>query len=150
METTLNIHTDIVKTIAESALSRGITRNELIVLLLKRIMDEARHSVRTGRLVRYQKRRPRAEWHRIHARFEADEYEFFLDLRKLLKMSLSHILADAVEKYIDAITDETEVDNNLYSNYMIIKEEIDSIPCWVLIWGNPPSIMRLLKPDKKA
>lgn len=150
MDTTLNIHEKVLQEITDAALLKGISRGELIVALLNRIMKDTRHSVRTGTLVRYQKRRPRAEWRRIHARFEADEYEFFLDLRKLLKMSLSHILADAVEKYIDAIINETEVDNNLYRNYMIIKEEIDSIPCWVLIWGYPPSITRLLKPDIKA
>lgn len=148
MDTTLNIHADILKKIADSACSRGMHRSELIVLLLNKIMDETRHSVRMGRLVQYQKRRPRGEWRRIHARFEADEYEYFLDLRKLMKMSLSHILAVAVEKYIDAICREKNPDNNRYTNYLIINEEIDSVSCWRLIWGNPPSITKHLWPGK--
>ncbi|HOD15623.1 MAG TPA: hypothetical protein PK307_08465 [Spirochaetota bacterium] len=150
MDTTLNIHADILVKIAETALAKGINRREMIVVLLNKIMGETRHSVRTGRLVQYQKRRPRGEWRRVHARFEADEYEYFLDLRKLMKMSLSHILAVAVEKFIDAISEEKDLDNYRYTNYIIINEEIDSISCWRLIWGNPPSITKHLWPEKKA
>jgi hypothetical protein len=145
METTLNIHADIQKKIEETVISKGIIRRELIVLLLNKIMDETRHSVKMGRLVQYQKRRPRKEWRRVHVRFEADEYEYFLDLRKLMKMSLSHILAVAVEKYIDEISKGKRADKNRYTNYLIINEEIDSISCWRMIWGYPPSIASALQ-----
>ncbi len=150
MDTTLNIHADILVKIAETALSKGVNRREMIILLLHKIMEETRYSVRIGRLVQYQKRRPRREWRRVHARFEADEYEYFLDLRKLMKMSLSHILAVAVEKFIDAISKDKGADNNRYINYLIINEEIDSVSCWRLFWGNPPSITKHLWPEKKA
>ena len=150
MDTTLNIHADISRKIAGTMLSMGIRRSELVVLLLHRIMDETGHSVRMGRLVQYQKRRPKHEWRRIHVFVEADEYECFLDMRKLMKLSLSHILAIAVDKYLDEIVREKYSDNNRYKNYIIINEEIDAIPCWRLIWGNPPTLARYLWTENKS
>jgi hypothetical protein len=145
METTLNVHTNILKQILEIAELKDISRREIIISLLNKMMDDTARSVKMGRLVQYQKRRPGKEWRRIHVIFEADEYEYFLDLRKLLKMSLSHILAVAVNKHIDAISMNNETDNNRHTNYLIINEEIDSIPCWRMIWGYPPSIKQHLK-----
>ena len=150
MDTTLNIHADILIKIADTTVSTGTRRSELIVLLLHRIMDETGHSVRMGRLVQYQKRRPKHEWRRIHVSFEADEYEYFLDMRKLMKLSLSHILAIAVDKYLDEITRKKCTDNNRYYNYIIINEEIESITCWRLIWGNPPTLTRHLLAENKS
>jgi hypothetical protein len=148
MDTTLNIHEDIAGKITDTALSMGIRRSDLIVLLLHRFMEETGQSVRIGRLVQYQKRRPAHEWRRVHAYVEDDEYEIFLDMRKLTKRSLSYILAIAVERYLDDIVKEKFTDNNRNSNYIIIKEEIDSIPCWMLIWGNPPSLTRHFRTGK--
>jgi hypothetical protein len=150
MDTTLNVHTDILERIADAALIKGVNRKEIIVLLLNMIMDEIPRAVTMGRLVQYQKRRPRTEWRRVHVRFEVDEYEYFLDLRKLMKSSLSRVLAIAVERYIDTLCKNKSVDNNRHTNYLIINEEIDSISCWRLIWGYPPSITRHLWPEKRA
>jgi hypothetical protein len=88
----------------------------------------------------------RHEWRRVHVRFEADEYEYFLDLRKLMKMSLSLILSIAVDRHLDTMSKDT--DKNRYRNYIIIKESIDEITCWRMIWGYPPSLARYFAPGK--
>lgn len=147
METTLNINIHVLGKIRNAALLRRINLNGIIVFTLKKIMDEASRSVKMGRLVQYQRRCSHHEWRRVHVRFEADEYEYFLDLRKLMKMSLSLILSIAVDKFIDTINEKDNIDNNRYINYLIIKEKIDSISCWRMIWGYPPSIVQHLKPE---
>ena len=74
----------------------------------------------------------------------ADEYEYFLDLRKILKMSVSLIVAYAVEKFLDMLMKENNTDNNRYRNYIIAREVIDNIICWKLIWGFPRNLKKLL------
>jgi hypothetical protein len=70
--------------------------------------------------------------------------EYFLDLRKLMKMSVSLILAYAVEKFLDTIMSRNNTDNNRYRNYLIIREIIDNITRWTFIWGFPPNIEKFL------
>ena len=50
-------------------------------------------------------------------------------------MSVSLILAYAVEKFLDKIMKRNGTDNNRYRNYIIIKDVIDDIICWKFILG---------------
>jgi hypothetical protein len=136
METTLNVSHDILKTIEAEAGRYGISRSRMIGILLKMVLDDASMLVRTGRMVQYQDRREREEWRRIHVCFNEAEYEYFLDLRKLCKMSLSLILAYAVRKFLKKCN---VTDNNRYNTYSIIKENIGTTTGWILLWGAPPA-----------
>ena len=144
METTINIRTDILEKIILAAHSKGISRSELIVVLIKNVMDTISDPERMGRLIQYQERRSQDEWHTFHWCVREDEYEYFLDLKKLLKMSLSLIVAYAVEKFLDKIMKGNITDNNRYRNYVIIREFIDNIICWRFIWGFPPNLEKFL------
>ena len=71
--------------------------------------------------------------------------EFFrklLDLRKILKLSVSGILALAVNKYLPSLMKENNSDNYHFQNYIIGKETIDGIICWRLVWGYTPKIIK--------
>ncbi len=144
METTLNIHIEILEQINRAARSRRISRSEMIIMLIKRIMDDVPNSVRFGRMVQYQKRSGPDVWHTVHVELRMDDYEYLLDLRRLLKMSVSLILACAVRKYLNEIMEEKATDNYQYKNYVLIKEIFNATVCWKLIWGYPPDIGKLL------
>lgn len=144
METTLNIRCDISNKIMLAAQSRGISRSEMIAILIKKVMDNVSNQGRMGKLVQYQERRSRGEWHTFHWYVREDDYEYFLDLRKLMKMSVSLILAYAVEKYLNTIINDYNTDNNRYRNYLIIRDVIDDIVCWKFIWGFPPDLEKFL------
>jgi hypothetical protein len=144
METTLNIRTNISAKICLAARSRGISRSVMIVILIKQVMDDISEPGRMGRMVRYQERCRPDDWHTFHLYVREDDYEYFLDLRKLLKMSVSLILAYAADKYLDKLLKKMGTDNNRYRNYVIIKEVIDNIICWKFIWGFPPNIEKLI------
>lgn len=139
METTLNIDAVVLSKIKSAAEDSGISCSSMISLLLQRVMNERDKPIVIGRLVRYQERRKKRDWHTFHIQLRDDEYEYFLDLRKLRKMSVSLILAYAVKKYLNKNIN-AETDNNRYQfrNYIISREEISGIPCWILIWGYPP------------
>ncbi len=136
METTLNINTDLLEAITRAAHRKGISRSEMIVLVLKKVMNEISGPVRYGKPVLYQEKSLPESWHTFHLQIREDDYEFLLDMRKLLKMSVSCILAYAVRKYLKTIS----TDKNRYNNYVIIKNTRNNIIFWTLIWGYPPDI----------
>jgi hypothetical protein len=144
METTLNIRIDFSKKITLAAQSRRISKSEMICILIKKVMENISKPENIGRMVQYQQRRNKGEWDKIHLYMREDEYEYFLDLRKILKMSVSLILAYAVEKFLDKLMKSNITDNNRYRNYIIAREVIDDIICWKLIWGFPRDLIKFL------
>lgn len=107
-------------------------------------MDDIPDPGRFGTLVQYQQRSSPKYWHIFHLRVRVDDYEYLLDLRKLLKMSVSMILSYAVKKYLNRIINGGNTDNYQYNNYVIIKDMIDNIIYWKLIWGYPPNIAKII------
>jgi hypothetical protein len=144
METTINIHVNILKKITRAAKSSGSSRSQIITILIKKAMDDISNPARMGRMVRYQKRRRPDEWHTFHLQLRIDDYEYFQDLRKLLKMSISLILAYAVKKFLTRLLKTKNTDNNRYKNYIVLRETIDDIISWRFIWGFPPNLKSLL------
>ena len=55
-------------------------------------------------------------------------------------MSVSHILAMAIDKYLDESMKTTIKDKYHFTNYIILKDSINGILCWKLIWGFPANM----------
>jgi hypothetical protein len=144
METTLNIRADILEQITSAANSNSISCSEMIALLIQQVTADIAEPVRIGRMVQYQGRRSSQDWHVFHVQVREDMYEYWLDLRKLLKMSVSLILAYAVKKFLCKLMKINSTDNYLCKNYIIIKEVIDSVIVWKFIWGYPPDLGKLV------
>ncbi len=140
MKTTLNIGIDLLAMIAKAAESRGVSTSEMIAILLKRVTVNMENPGRIGSLVRYQKRRRSGDWHKFHLKVREDMYEYMLDLRKLLKVSVSGIVALAAKKFLTGSIKIKDSDNYLCNCYFIIREVADSAIIWKLIWGCPPNI----------
>ena len=147
METTLNISADILEQIARAAQTRSISCSEMIVLLIQKATADIANPGRIGRMVKYQDRRTSPEWRIFHVQVREDMYEYWLDLRKLLKMSVSLILAYAVKKFLCKLIKINSTDNYLYKNYIIVKEVIDSVIVWKFIWGCPINLEKLINPE---
>jgi len=146
MQTTINIKETLFMHICKAAESRCISRSALIMEMLKTAMGDLSHEVCIGRLVQYQTRENMERMHPFHITYREDEYEFSQDMRKLFKKSLSLILAEAVKKYLIKIPHKKRnTDNYPHANYVIIKEMIDTIVSWRLIWGFPPAIAHILE-----
>jgi len=141
--TTVNINKSCLQKIQHAAQVSGKSCNAIIIILLKKVMDDPQYKVRCGKQVRYQDRDDQNNWHRFHVRFRPDEYEYFLDLRKILKLSVSAILAIAVEKYLPELMKGNITDNYHFQNYIIGRETIDGIICWRLVWGYTPKIIQI-------
>jgi hypothetical protein len=146
MKTTLNIQAGTLKIITARARMLGISRSEMIIVLLKKAMEDVPDPGRFGRLVRYQERSRPGDFHTFHIKLRVDDYEYVLDLRKLLKMSVSLILAIAVKRFIGNIRslrklrDTYKGDKNRFRNYVLAREFIGNVICWRIFWGFPADI----------
>lgn len=143
MDTTVYIQIDLFDRITKEAHARNISRSKLIIILLELMMGKPA-TPRLGKLVQYQESRNPEEWHTFHISFMDDEYEYFQDMRKLLKMSVSLLLAIAVRQFLDNPVVKIDTDNYRYKSYLIVKEIVESITCWRLYWGYPPGIRQHL------
>jgi len=146
--TTLNIHLDVLSKITQTAERLGKSRREIIVLLLMKMMKDHRLFGRGFSTVKYQLDDDKENWHCFHIRFREDENEFFVDLRKLCKFSVSCLLAKAVERYLGELLKNTEkkVDNyRNFNSYVLHREVVEGIISWRMYWGFPIKHLKTLR-----
>lgn len=134
ISTTVCVYGDVLERINEIRAIRGMSRNDAVVMLLKRIMRAGAALAKTGTAVRYQKGVGRGEWHVVHVRFAREEYEFFTDLRKVYKMSVSLLLAYAAMDFLD---DGEEGDNYCFCSHDLSFIRQGMTFRWIITW-NPP------------
>ena len=151
IETTAYIDRECINLLTGMADEAGVSRSKLVILLLKRVMKDHATLVRYDRAVRYQARKPVVARKRLHISIDLREYEFFIDMRKLFKLSVSFLIAFAVREHLDELltklADEKYdeyADNYPYYHYLIIPEKVDSAICWKIFWGIPENPNKLL------
>ena len=149
MRTTVNLNLNISNLITNAALLRNLSDSEMIVILLKKVLADLQQPIRMWRLIEYQKRRPHKDWKPVHVNYNENEYEYFMDLKKISKKSLSLIITQAAEKYLQGINDEKKNYNNLCDVYTVTQEYIYSTRCLKIIWGFPPQLEQHLRYSNK-
>jgi hypothetical protein len=91
--------------------------------------------------VQYQKDNDAVNWHRLHVSFSNYSYELALDLRKVLKLSVSYIISLAIVEYLDEIVEslcikKKDIDNYL-QNYVFISNDYNGVHYFTTFWGYP-------------
>ncbi len=123
----------------------GRTRTFIIKVLMQRIMSNNQHMIKSNARIKYQSRDNKDNWHRLHLVLNEYEYEYYLDMRKFYKMSVSFILAYAARRYLDEILNELlngskNTDNYYYKNYIFIRKTMNKVICWQIYWGLPQKL----------
>jgi hypothetical protein len=140
---------DVFFTLSLASERLGKTRRDLVVMLLMKIMRDVDRFQGGFTLVRYQKRDPLKRWRCFSISFRTDEYEFFTDLRKLGKFSVSYLVAMAVERYLDELLDGKKRHNYFRFTHYTIGQRIENdILCWEFYWGDPADTPKALKGTK--
>ncbi|MBN1496132.1 MAG: hypothetical protein JXA07_05145 [Spirochaetes bacterium] len=142
IQTTINVNNRVLDKINYASNILKISRTDVIRILLKRFLDD-RNKVRICESpVKYQPRDDNVDWSTFHLCLRQDEYELYLDLKKVYKMSVSFIVAYAVKKYLFKIiqllenaTDETITDNYLFHNYLFCFQETNGVKILKIYWG---------------
>lgn len=145
IESTIHMHKITLEMLNRGAEISGRTRTSIIKLLMQRVMRDNKQMLKINSRIKYQDRDDRENWHRLHVVMNEYEYEYYLDMRKFYKMSVSYILAYAVRRYLDEILSELvngnkNTDNYIYKNYIFIKKIINGITCWQMYWGIPQKL----------
>ncbi len=148
-ETTVNISAVAAGTLSLAAVRRGMSRRDLVSALMRRAAGRMEAYSGPRVTARYQQRRSGVEWRKLHVVMRRDEYDFFHDLKKLFKMSVSFIIGYAIEHFLDELIEEMDgvTDNYLYRNYAIIQYPIGDVMCWLICWGIHPAIAKYLPPE---
>ncbi|TAL35700.1 MAG: hypothetical protein EPN93_09580 [Spirochaetes bacterium] len=144
LRTSANMRPDILHTLNAAAERLGKPRREVIVKLLMRIMDNIGRFQGGFTLVRYQERNPEKQWRCVGISFKKDEYEFFSDIRRLSKFSVSFLITIATERYLDDLLNEAEEEHNntAYTHYTIGQRVENGILCWEMYWGDPTPTLK--------
>ena len=144
VETTILIKKEVLDEVNRASVKTGMSRSEVISVLLERIMNDYKDMTKLGKRVKYQPREDVKDRHCFHVCFKENDYEYFLDLRKLFKLSLSYLLAISVKRYLRSIINEECTDNYRFSNYVLTAEIINGVISWRLLWGYPEIVAKLL------
>ncbi|MBN2159289.1 MAG: hypothetical protein JW807_07825 [Spirochaetes bacterium] len=144
IETTIRISKNILEQLNNASILLKQSRTYLIRLLLKMHIENNKKLKIFLSTVKYQHRDKSIKWHTFHLTLREDEYELCLDLRKIHKMSLSFIVADAVRTYLPKLIEQfsddnfTEnADNYLYKNYIFFWQITNGIQNCTIYWGFP-------------
>ena len=113
--------------------------------ILKMIMDKEPNNFSFNKPIKYQDSAPKKKWHKFHLLLKNDEYEYFIDLRKFFKMSVSAIVSFAVKKYYKVMMKLKKTDNYPFKNYIIQKRIINNVITWKIYWGYPKKMEKILE-----
>ena len=151
IRTTLNIHVNVLSKICETAERLDTSMTKVIVLLLMRIMNDMDSFPHRFKTVSYQEDDVKENWHCFHIKFREDHNEYFIDLRKLCKFSVSFLLAIAVKRYLDKLIEDMggkSGDNYVYyTNYVLHGEEIEGVNSFTFYWGFPEEHLKTYLPE---
>jgi hypothetical protein len=140
IRTTVNMTREVYEMICSVSRKSGMSKTTVIKILLRKISTKEKR-VKMWKRIEYQKRNSSQEWQTFHLSIEEAEYEYYLDLRKLLKKSLSLIIFIAANEFIE-IVNTTLSDNYPFFNYIITSSETTfGIQKWSVYWGIPEEII---------
>jgi hypothetical protein len=139
IETTINIKINILDRLQEASSITGESKRNIISSLMRRLSEDYEKIAVPWKRIAYQKRDGKKKWKRLHVTLMPDEYEFFQDLRKACKLSISGLVASGVERYLDEIVADfiKGTDNYRYSNYTISYFINKGVVCLIHYWGIP-------------
>ncbi len=150
IETTTCISYNHLSLVKLYALEHKMSVSSFLAHLIAFAVQCEKLDIRCLKRLRYRKRNG-GSWKRVHLVLFQDEYEYFLDVRKLWKMSIANVIAycldNVLQEFLNFLT-RVEQDEDYYTdNYRLkgyafdfcIEEEVF---CIKLYWGPHPEIIK--------
>ncbi len=144
INTTINIRSEIMGRIIKASSSMNISLNRIVSILIIRMVHNSALKIKMFTSVKYQDTGKEIIWHKLHVSFTDDVYEKAIDLRKVLKMSVSFIIAKAVENILNEILNDffkTKSTDNYFRNYVFIPNYHNGVLYFTIFWQYPPDII---------
>ncbi len=137
IETTINISSTNKVRLIQYSQQLDISSNELIIKLLVKYLNSHHDKYKIYSRVKYQKLADGDSWKRVHVWFSPEFYEKCFGLRLFLKLSLSNILSQAIELYLEDIL-KGECDN-YEKNFIFQSSVYRNCPIFIITWNYPGS-----------
>lgn len=121
----------------------------LVLAVMRMMLRNHNRLMREHGRIEYQKRYDetsgmRIKKIRVKVKLQERDYDYFQDMRKIFRRSISLIIAIAVKYYLHELVEriingdyDEEVDSYPYKNYAIIEKCIDGITTFRIWWGLP-------------
>ncbi len=133
IKTTVNVRNDLYNNLIEYAQKYNCKVDFIIKLFIEKMINEIIiENVFVNTAMKYQE--PAEKWDKPHVSFSQHEFDRILDIKKVYRLSLSLVLAMAIEKYGESIFFENNEDS--YQDYLCTKvrdmseNDIKYVFCW--------------------
>jgi dTDP-D-glucose 4,6-dehydratase len=142
VDTTVNLHQDQLQRLEQAFQHSGISVNELILLLFKRMMQENKRLHESAPTIQYQE--DREGYEKKHVYMDYTEYDQKLDMRRMYKMSASLVLALAIDWFLEELLVPSKkggsaiINAFLQKNYQVIPFFSQKYTEYRIIWGIKP------------
>jgi hypothetical protein len=106
IKTTINISEETLNALIDASFQLNISETDIIKLLMMNShLDNKKDDryLKFFSIIKYQERDPEIKWICLHISLTPEEYEHFIDMRKMFKMSVSYIIAFALKKYLNIL-----------------------------------------------
>ncbi len=139
IKSSVNINISKLSLLENFSEANELSVNEVVTLLLRKILKDGKYSARKFRAVKYQEIDPDKNWDTLTVYFEDVDYEFFTDMRKFFKESVSLLLSKAIDLFLDTILTEVKeiLLNYANSDWDIRKDDVEIGVIWSIYWIKP-------------
>ncbi len=158
IDTTYVMCEDVIALLDEAEEKTKRQKEELLVLAMRMMLKDSENYYRPDGRIEYQKRidtetGEKITKHRVKMRLTHREYDYYQDMRKIFRRSISLVMAIAVRNYlaiiVEAIVNKTAktvlADTYQFENYAIFINRICYAPSFRIWWGLPKNLELLFK-----
>ena len=150
IRTTCVMKLDVWAALLDASLKTKMDMCTILVRITKMLFRDYSKYVNLYGQLKYQERTPKGTKKRVHISMSECTYDYFQDMRKVFRKSISFMFAIAVEEYLDQIVEELlkqecvkPEDNYPFENYAILEKRIEDVTCWLICWGVPEDVTKL-------
>ncbi len=135
IETTISISNKNKIRLLNCSQQLDISANELITRLLVKYLHSNNKKYKMYSRVTYQRLEKGCSLKRMHVWFSPEFYEKCFGLRLFLKLSLSNILAQAINLYLDEILNGQH--DNYEHSFLFQSSVYKNCPIFIIAWNYP-------------
>jgi len=139
IKSSVYINTAKMQKLEEFSADKGLDFDDVVALLLRKILSAGNLYAKKFVAVKYQAADPDKNWKTATVYFEDVDYEFFTDMRKFFKESVSLLLSQAIDLFLDTILSEVKeiLLNYANSDWDIRRDDVEMGVIWTIFWKNP-------------
>ncbi len=144
---------DVITLLDEAEEKTKCPREELLVLAMRMMLKDCELYHREDGRIEYQKRVDKETGekitkHRVKMKVNVREYDYYQDMRRIFRRSISHAMAIAVRTYlativeaiVNKVADVVLADTYPFENYAISIDCISYAPTFRIWWGLPADL----------